>query len=273
MSDDRTAEFMSLARSLPQDRLQANPASITSQGGSIVSATDTATSYTGRYGRAPYSNGSGGAAAAAANNPAYQELRNFHNTASGISRDIAATSHMLTELTRFVKNKSLFVDDSQQVNSLVHRIKSNIENLNGRLDDANQTIQYQKRRLGRNSQAGQEALNLVGQLQEEFVQATAGFKRVLQERTDNMKETTDQKRRVYGGNVDSVSLDNRPPVYGQAPPAISNTTSTTTMTSPSFPTLDLTSGMSAGEPTGSSLPRPRKYTLRIRWHSWWWSRS
>lgn len=238
MSADRTEEFLSLARALPQDRLQAKPTSITSQGGNIVSTSTEASPYTGRYGR--------GGAAAVQNNPAYEELRTFHQTASGISRDIAATSHMLQQLTQLVKNKSLFVDDSQQVNQLVVRIKSNIENLNGRLDTANTTIQYQKRRLGRNSQAGQEASNLVGQLQEEFVQATAGFKKVLQERTDNMRETTDIKRQVYGGSFDSVSLDNKPPVYGA------------TIGNSPFPTLDLTSGMSAGEPTGSSLPRPRK---------------
>lgn len=216
MADDRTSEFMALARSLPQERLNSSMEAPQAQG---------------RY---------------RANDPAYMELRTFHQTASGISKDIAATSHMLAELTQYVKSSnSLFQDDSHQVNNLVMRIKQNIENLNGRLDQANTTIQYQKRRLG--SQAGQEASNLVGQLKEEFVQATVGFKKVLQQRTDNMKEASDQKMQVYGGAVDFVSLDNKPAVYADSQLSLGG----------GFPTLDLTSGMSAGEPSGS-LPRPRK---------------
>jgi syntaxin 5 len=223
MADDRTSEFMALARSLPQERLNASIEAPQAQG---------------RY---RHNNN---------NDPAFTELRSFHQTASGISKDIAATSHMLAELTQYVKSSnSLFQDDSHQVNHLVMRIKQNIENLNGRLDQANTTIMYQKRKLG--AQAGQEATNLVGQLKEEFVQATAGFKKVLQQRTDNMKEASDQKMQVYGGAVDFVSLDNKPMVYGDSQLSYGSG-------SAAFPTLDLTSGMSAGEPSGSSLPRPRK---------------
>jgi hypothetical protein len=178
---------------------------------------------------------------------AYAELRLFHTTASGISKDIAATSHMLTELTQLVKSTSLFADDSQQVNNLVVRIKQNIESLNGRLDQANATIQSQKRRLG--NQAGQEATNLVGQLKSEFAQTTAGFKKVLQQRTDSMKEATDHKSKVYGGAVDIISLDNKPLVYDNSSVNMGQ----------GFPTLDLTSRMAAGEPSGSILPRPRKF--------------
>lgn len=219
MSEDRTAEFMMLAQSLP------------SSGHDTV-----APPSSGCYNR---------------NDPAYIELRDFHSTASNISKDIAATSHMLGELTQLVKStSSLFAEaESQNVNALVVRIKQSIENLNGRLDEANSSLRYQKRRL--NSQAGQEASNLVVQLQEEFVQATAGFKKVLQERTDNMNSASDQKAQVYGGEVDFVSLANKPAVYGEdSAGALGNHGSA------GFPTLDLTSGMSAGEPTGSTLPRP-----------------
>jgi syntaxin 5 len=230
MAEDRTSEFLSLARNLPAaDRLR--PA-----GEDPLSAT-----ATGRYGRN--------------NESSYAQLKDFHTTAGGISRDIASTSALLAELTKVVRQKSLFQDDSHQVNDLVVRIKGSIENLNGRLDQAGQQIAIQKRQLGKNSQAGQEADNLVGQLKEEFVQATAGFKKVLQQRTDGMKETTDRKRQVYGGSskdqdyTSMVNLENKPPVYESS------------MGQGGFPTLDLTSGMSAGEPTGSGsqLPRPRKY--------------
>jgi len=232
MSEDRTAEFMTLAQSLPCN----------------VNAT-VAPPTSGRYNR---------------NDPAYLDLRDFHSTASNISKDIAATSHMLSELTQLVKStSSLFAEtESQNVNTLVVRIKQSIENLNGRLDEANSSLKYQKRRL--NSQAGQEASNLVVQLQAEFVQATAGFKKVLQERTDNMNSSSDQRAQVYGGEVDFVSLANKPAVYGEdTAGALGNLN----LGGGGFPTLDLTSGMSAGEPSGSTLPRPRKYNLMISFFS------
>ena len=230
MCDDRTSEFLALARSLPQDQLS-----------SPIPST-TAPAATGRYKTPPSSAA------------AYDDLRAFHKTAADISKDIAATSAMLTELTLLVRQKSLFEEDSSAVNGLVVRIKANIENLNTRLDHAGIVLQQQKRRL--NTQAGQEATNLVGQLKEEFVEATAGFKKVLQQRTDTLKETSDRKKLVYGmtsGQEEYVSLDSKPPVYSSAP------------SSAQFPTLDLTSGMATGESTSSApqLPRPRTYDTSV----------
>jgi syntaxin 5 len=164
---------------------------------------------------------------------------------------------LLADLTQLVRQKSLFQDDTHKVNDLVVRIKTSIENLNGRLDDAGRHIAQQKR-SGKNSQAGQAASNVVGQLKEEFGEAAAGFKKVLQQRTDVLKETTDRKRQVYGGGTDKddnmmnnsiLNLENKPPVYS----------SDGSMGMAGFPTLDLTSGMTAGE-SSSQLPRPREYS-------------
>jgi syntaxin 5 len=220
MCDDRTAEFLSLARALPPSN--ATPT--------------TAPSASGRYGTP--------------STAAHDDLRAFHKTAANISKDIAATSAMLSQLTQLVRQKSLFDEDSSAIHSLVISIKANIENLNSRLDQAGTVLQHQKRRL--NTQAGQEATNLVGQLKEEFVKATAGFKAVLQQRTDGLKDSREKQNLVYGRATSMeeqyVSLDNKPPVYSSAP------------SSSQFPTLDLdlTSGMSAGESTSSTpqLPRP-----------------
>lgn len=229
MAEDRTAEFLALARSLPEASLPPKPPTSTSS---------LSSNATGRYGR---------------NDTSFVQLKDFHTTAGGISRDIAGTSAMLGELTKLVKQKSLFQDDTQQVNDLVVRIKASIENLNGRLDDAGNQIALQKRTFGKNSQVGQQTSNLVEQLKEEFGQAAGGFKDILQQRTDVMKETTDRKRQIYGADDDEIpilNLENKPPVYGES----------NSMGNMGFPTLDLTSGMTTGEPTssGSQLPRPRK---------------
>jgi syntaxin 5 len=229
MADNRTSEFLSLAKNLPDV-----PKSAPGTGSSLAS------NASGRYNK---------------NETSFAQLKDFHTTAGGISRDIAGASALLAELTQLVRQKSLFEDDTSKVNDLVFRIKGSIENLNGRLDDAGRQIAQQKRGLGKNSQAGQEASNMVGQLKEEFGEAAAGFKKVLQQRTDVMKETTDRKRQIYGTEKEEtsvlLSLENRPPVYEDS------------ATAAGFPTLDLTSGMTAGEPSssGSQLPRPRKLSF------------
>lgn len=219
MSDNRTSEFLSLARSLPDPGTAASKSS-------------------GQRQHPQQAN---------KNDASLTELRNFHQQAAGISRDIASTSALLTELTHVVRHKSLFHDDSANVNALVVRIKSAIENLNARLETADRTIQQHKTLLGKNSQAGQEAVNLVLGLQSEFAEAASDFKKVLQQRTENLKETEDMQRQVYSDmeDIPDMSRITEPPlVFGGN-------------NGGGFPTLDLTSGlMSTGEPTGSFLPRP-----------------
>lgn len=236
MAEDRTSEFLALARSVPEG----------SQPTQIV-APPVGTLASNASGRTKRNNDS-----------SYTQLRDFHTTAGGISRDIAATSSMLKDLTQLVRQKSLFQDDSAKVNELVIRIKASIENLNGRLDAAGRQIAQQKRTLGKNSQPAQEASNMVGQLKEEFGYAAAGFKTILEQRTNVLKETTDRKRDIYGSQEDVpvLNLENRPPVYDNDPSFSLGTGATAGIGAAGFPTLDLTSGMATGEPTGSQLPRP-----------------
>jgi len=223
MSSDRTSEFLSLARSLPRTVAPKAPAS--------------------------------GNMSQAAKNPAYTQLRTFHATAAEISHDIAATSALLKELTDMVRRKSLLQDDSADMNHLVVRIKTSMENLNSRLDVAATVILQQKRALGKNSQAGQEAANLVDGLKTEFAVTAGSFKQVLQQRTDNMKESDDMQRQVYGNMGAAAGNDDPMPTLSLAPPPVYGTSMASDSAS-SFPTLDLTSGMMAPGESTSSLPRP-----------------
>jgi len=93
-----------------------------------------------------------------------------------------------------------------------------VESLNIKLDAANEMIQRSKRRLGRNSQAGMEATNLVGQLQEEFMNTTKGFKDVLQVRSDRIKERSDKESHLLRDDENAEQerislLGNKPRVY------------------------------------------------------------
>lgn len=202
-SQDRTLEFFSLCQSLP-------PSLHPPSGAAAQSSSVSTSSSTGRYAASPP-------------NDATDELRTFHKTASVISKEIYNTSTLLTELTSLIHSRSgsLFVDESTKVNNLVLKIKSNIESLNTKLDATNELIQRNKRKMGKNSQVGMEASNLVGQLQEEFVNTTKDFKKVLQVRSDRMKERSDRENFLLGNEKGSPGeqherislLGNKPKIY------------------------------------------------------------
>ena len=70
-----------------------------------------------------------------------------------------------------------------------------------------------------------EASNLVGQLQEEFVNTTKGFKEVLMVRSERIKERSDRESGLMGERGEEMQervslLGNKPKVYssqGDAP--------------------------------------------------------
>ena len=224
---DRTNEFFAMARAIP-----ATGAMSSIRGGSSTTTTSASASSPQLPGDSPSSHLNNTSNNKAAMNPALAELRLFRSTASEISRDVSTTSALLAELSRLVKTGAggtrMFADEAanERADVLVLRIKSNIEGLHSRLEEASVVLERSKRRLGKNSQAGMEASNLVGQLKEDFVKTTSGFKAVLEERSDGMKDANQRKRRVFGGDESGpdgqhaggdeelVSLMNKPAVYG-----------------------------------------------------------
>ena len=268
MSDDRTAEFMSVATTLSPST------GFISSSGAFDSNNFSNNAKNNASGRDKRNNRN---TMTPLKSAAYTELRAFHTKASQISLDINLTSTLLSELTQLVRTRTLFMDDSDRVNFLVLKIKSNIENLNLRLEESQKVISTQKRRLGEKSQAGQEASNIVGQLKEDFVKATSGFKAVLQQRSDWMKEQSERKREVFGGNAQADNLSfmsSKPHVYNIGNHDDSNPMNMSKpnmLNNNNLNMLDLTSGLMrdvaadeqrTGEST-SSLP-PSSVGLRNR---------
>jgi len=223
---DRTDEFFAMARAIP-----ATGAMSSIRGGGTTTYASASQHPSGGDSMSGISRHNNAANNKTATDPAMAELRLFRTTASEISRDVSTTSALLAELSRLVKTGAggtrMFADESanERADVLVLRIKSNIEGLHSRLEEASVVLERSKRRLGKNSQAGMEASNLVGQLKEDFDKTTSGFKAVLEQRSDGMKDANQRKRRVFGGdggldgqNVggdeELVSLMNKPAVYG-----------------------------------------------------------
>jgi len=203
---DRTSEFFSLCQSLPSSNIPSTDLTAT-------------TASTGRYNNDVPSPLLGGAG----------ELRTFHQTASFLSQKIYSTSALLNQLTTLIHSRSgsLFVDESSQVNSLVLKIKSNIETLNSELDGAQLLIERNKRRTGR--QAGLEASNLVNQLKDEFFNTTQGFKDILKVRSERMKVRNDRQSEVLGFdklNSDGDDLGENISLLGNKPRIYENSKKT-----------------------------------------------
>jgi syntaxin 5 len=225
---DRTAEFLAIAQSLPPPiptKSSAKPEDHASDGGASSIA----------------------------------ELRHFHTTAADISRDITAASALLQQLAGLVRSQTPATTNmsqqQQQQNELVIQIKTKMENLHSRLDEAASVIQRSKRKMGSShSQLKQEVTNVVDTLKTDFATTASSFKSILQQRTNQLKSSPEESfhAQIYGGNAQeddnpmpSISLSAPPPVYGG--------------TGGGFPTLDLTSTvmMATGESTSSTpLPRP-----------------
>ena len=249
MSTDRTQEFLQIASALPAP---VKP---------LTSSTPNAQNANARTGSKSSST----------------SLRSFHSTASAISLDIAGTSQLLAELTRLVRRRGLFTEeaDNAKVNDLIMVIKQNVQDLNLRLDDAASIIAKEKAYAKKGSQSVQEATNLVGSLQEEFAATTSGFKEVLQQRSDRMKETKDWKQQLGGGSkagnaTQKLHLGPKPNVYGHKKGFQSAFQPLDLGIAPVGSPSDQYSPVGSHvTPTGegtAQLPRPRKYFSIGKYH-------
>lgn len=179
---------------------------------------------------------------------AYRKLREFHETAGGISRDIAETSALLQQLASLVRRHDS-QDDNGTMNRLVVRIKQNIESLNGRLDMASR----QSKSSLPHKQASQQTDNLVKGLHSEFAQTATGFKDILQERTDAMNRKDQQKQEVYGRDDDDGEVPAIPDLDLMSSPMFQENTGSMG--------LDLTSSLKESSTTNGSSPLPRPHGL------------
>jgi syntaxin 5 len=278
-SENRTLEFFNVAKSLPLHSRNVNGSAPPLAAAAAAASSSSSTK----------------------NNS--EELRTFHQQASEISRDIHVTSTLLKELTHAIRHQSLLFSNTDAAgqdasssqhrsNQLVVRIKNAMQNLHVRLESAQSTLlqqqqQQRRRQLGHhnhtNSQMQQEATNIVVGLQSEFAETAADFKKVLQQRTEAMKETDYLQQQLYHSSTNGASsmedMDDIPDMsvshhhqqqrhrtsMTEPPPVFAtgghfDTTTGTGAHAHAFPTLDLTSSLLLPNNGGMSLPRPHGIT-------------
>ena len=127
----------------------------------------------------------------------------FQSTTAEIAAGIHRTTKTLGDLTRLVRQQGLFDDPTEQINSLIVRIKGDIGDLNAKCDSAQQFVETAKRQRGANAQTSSHNIGVVTSLKSELMQATQGFKNALEMRSSKMKNQ--QERRVMLAGNGSLS--------------------------------------------------------------------
>ncbi len=109
--------------------------------------------------------------------PPVSTLLEFNAASSNIARDIHVTSTQLTNLTKLVKRRGLFDEDTREINSLVEDINEGIQGLNSQLDTAQEYVNRRKGQCkGKNAQTAEYSNIVVGQLKVEILNTTKEFK-------------------------------------------------------------------------------------------------
>jgi syntaxin 5 len=125
----------------------------------------------------------------------------FHDAAEEIAKGIHRTSGVLNKLTKLVRRQGLFDDPTEEINSLIYRIKQDLDELNTKCDSAQQFVDQKKRSLGNANQSAAHNVKVVSQLKTDLMHATKDFKTVLEVRSSKMKDQQVRKVELTGNGV------------------------------------------------------------------------
>jgi syntaxin 5 len=127
----------------------------------------------------------------------------FNDAASDIARSIHKTSQLLTKLTNLVRRQGLFDDPTDEINSLIHRIKQDLDELNTKCDSAQQFIETKKSVFGNDKthQSAEHNVKVVSHLKSDLMSTTKDFKTVLELRSSKMKDQQQRKVQLIGNSA------------------------------------------------------------------------
>ena len=125
----------------------------------------------------------------------------FHDAAAEIARGVHRTSGVLTKLTKLVRRQGLFDDPTEEINSLIYRIKQDLDELNTKCDSAQQYVDQKKRAVGNSNHSAAHNSKVVSQLKTDLMHATKDFKTVLEVRSSKMKDQQVRKVELTGNGV------------------------------------------------------------------------
>ncbi|CAM9744411.1 unnamed protein product [Scytosiphon promiscuus] len=161
---------------------------------------------------APAGGGAAGGGGGAGVAQQVSTLGEFHSAASSIAKSIHQVSQKLEHLTKLVQQRGLFNDPGAEINSLVHVIKQEMQDLNAELDASQTYVNRRKKEMGDRNQAANHSVNVVGQLKTELINTAKTFKNVLQQRSNNLKAQKDHREMFVSSQSSTLALA-PPPAY------------------------------------------------------------
>eukprot|EP00605_Chrysophyceae_sp_TOSAG23-4_P002624 GSChrysophyteH1.ASY1.ANO1.2896.1 assembled CDS len=137
---------------------------------------------------------------ASSSNSKVQSRSAFQEAAGEIARGIHRTSKSLSNLSKLVQRQGLFDDPTEEINSLIFRIKQELADLNSKCDSAQQYVDSQKSSRSEHGQGAHHG-KVVSQLKTGLASATKDFKSVLEVRSSKIKESGERKEALTGSGV------------------------------------------------------------------------
>lgn len=125
----------------------------------------------------------------------------FNEAASEVAKGVHKTSALLTKLTNLVRRQGLFDDPTEEINSLIFRIKQDLDELNAKCDAAQQYVDGKKSMFGDVNQSAAHNVKVVSHLKTDLMHATKDFKSVLEMRSSKMKDQQVRKVELTGKGV------------------------------------------------------------------------
>jgi syntaxin 5 len=127
----------------------------------------------------------------------------FHEAASEIARGIHKSSASLVKLTKLVRQQGLFDDSSDEINTLIFRIKQDLDELNTKCDSAQKFVENNRHASSSSSknQVTEFNTSVVTSLKTDLMGATKDFKTVLETRSSKMKGQQQRKMALTGSST------------------------------------------------------------------------
>lgn len=123
----------------------------------------------------------------------------FNEAAADIARGVHKASGLLSKLTNLVRRQGLFDDPTDEINSLIFRIKQDLDELNTKCDTAQQYIESKKSMFNTSeSQSSAHSNKVVSHLKTDLMNTTKDFKTVLEMRSSKMKDQQVRKVELIG---------------------------------------------------------------------------
>jgi len=136
----------------------------------------------------------------------FDAARDFNNAVRSVSLGISQAASRLQDLTELVKNKSIFEDNSKQIDGLTVAVKEEIQQLAKDIDMLQNFVDTNMGKTG--SQSAEHSRKVVASLRAEVVSATQDFTIVLQTRSKNIKNQSDRRKQF--SSAKSLAPKNRP---------------------------------------------------------------